>query len=66
MVRMQDAAKIIAMAEGTCGMVELPTEAADVDAISVLNGKPTMRACGVDEGNGIARGSLPKLWQAPT
>ena len=66
MVRTQDAAKIIAMAEGTCEMVELPTEVADVDAISVLNGKPAMRACGVDEGNEIARGSLPKLRQAPT
>ena len=66
MVRMQDAAKIIAMAEGTCRMVELLTEAVDVNEISVLNGKPVMRACGVDEGNEIVHGSLPKLQQAPT
>ena len=58
------AAKIVVLAEGTCGMVELPTEAADVDAIAVLNEKPAMGACGVDEGNEIACGSLPKLQQA--
>ena len=52
------------MAEGTCRMIELPTEAADVGAIAVLNGKPAMSACAVDNGNEIAHGSLPKLQQA--
>ena len=38
-------------------MIEVPTEAADVDEMAVLNGKAAMKACGVDEGDGIARGS---------
>ena len=40
-------------------MVEVPTEAADIDKMTVLNGKPVMKACGVDEGDEIARESLP-------
>ena len=40
-------------------MVEVPTEAADVDKMAVLNGKPAMKTCGVDEGDEIARESLP-------
>ena len=46
-------------------MVKLPMEVAEVDRQMVmLNGKPAMRICGVDEGDEVARRSLPKLQQA--
>ena len=45
-------------------MVKLPTEVAEVDEMAMLNGKPAMRICGVDEGDEVARRSLPKLQQA--
>ena len=57
----REAAKIIVMAEGTSGMVELPMEFADVDEMLMLNEKLAMRACGVDEGDEMARENLPKL-----
>ena len=42
------------MTEGTSGMLELPMEVADVDEMAVLDGKPAMRVCGVDEGDNSA------------
>ena len=39
------------MAKGTNGMLELPMEVADVDEMAVLDGKPAMRVCEVDEGD---------------
>ena len=49
-----EAAEIVVMAEGTNGMVKLPMEVADLDEMAVLDGKPAMRACGVDEDDEIA------------
>ena len=42
------------MTEGTSGMLDLPMEVADVDEMAVLDGKPAMRVCGVDEGDNSA------------
>ena len=46
--------EIVRMTEGTSGMVELPMEVADVDEMAVLDGKPAMRVCGVEEGDNSA------------
>ena len=46
--------EIVRMTEGTSGMLDLPMEVADVDEMAVLDGKPAMRVCGVDEGDNSA------------
>ena len=46
--------EIVRMTEGTSGMVELPMEVADVDEMAVLDGKPAMRVCRVEEGDNSA------------
>ena len=45
----REAAEIVGMAEDTNGMLEVSMEVADVDKMAVLDGKPTMRVCGVDK-----------------
>ena len=50
----REAAEIVGMAEGTNGMLVLPMEVAGVDEMVMLDGKPAMRVCGVDEGDNSA------------